>query len=140
MVTPLGIRRAFGNVLNMGRLVIVAEDEAMLRLIVVQNLEDCGFDVLACANGLEALNQAKMHPECRLLVSDVRMPVMDGYDLASKVLSLEPHPPIMLLTGYSDPLPEDLRNRITLLHKPIAMEELCDRARSLCGDPDLRPH
>ena len=124
----------------MGALVIVAEDEAMLRFVVVQNLEDCGFSVLACANGLDALDQAKIHPECRLLISDVRMPVMNGFDLAGEVLSLDPHPPVMLLTGFSDPLPEDLSNRITLLKKPISMDELCERARSLCGDAELRSH
>ena len=121
-------------------LVIVAEDEAMLRLIVVQNLEDCGFDVLSAANGQEALDQAKVHPECRLLVSDVRMPVMDGYELASEVLTLDPHPPIMFLTGYADPLPQNLENKVTYLKQPISMEELCERAKAMCHTPELRAH
>jgi CheY-like chemotaxis protein len=98
-------------------------------------LEECGFDVLSASNGREALDQTKMHPECRLLVSDIRMPVMDGYRLASEVLTLDPHPPIMFLTGYADPLPAHLQNKVTFLKKPISMEELCERARPICDTP-----
>jgi len=112
----------------------------MLRLVLAQSLEECGFTVLAAANGLEALDQAKMHPECQLLVSDVRMPVMDGYQLAAEVLALDPHPAIMLITGYAGPLPDTLRNRVTVLSKPINIDELCDRARTLCGDPGIGSH
>lgn len=85
-------------------LAIVAEDEAMLRLVVEQNLEECGFTVVAVADGADGLRQAKLHPECQLLVTEVRMPIMDGYALASEVLALHPHLPIMILTGYADPL------------------------------------
>ena len=116
-------------------LIIVAEDEAMLRIIVAQNLEECGFEVLEAADGLAAWNFAQNHPDCRLVMSDVRMPNVDGYTLAQNLLKLEPHPPILLLTDYADPMPPALKERVTLLRKPVTMEELCARAKSLCGEP-----
>jgi CheY-like chemotaxis protein len=121
-------------------LVIVAEDEAMLRIVVVQNLEDCGFTVLEASDGLQALEHAKAHSGCSLLISDVRMPNMDGYSLAENVLQLDPRPTVLLLTGYADPLPPSLRMRVTLLKKPVSMEELCERAKTLCGQLNKTRH
>jgi CheY-like chemotaxis protein len=118
-------------------LVIVAEDEALLRLVLVLNLEDCGFEVIEAEDGLEAFEHATNQPDCCLVVSDIRMPNMNGYALAKKLLSLKRHPPILLLTAYSDPPPQALKHRVTVLQKPIGMDELCDRAISLCGVPKL---
>lgn len=120
-------------------LVIVAEDEPIIRLIVVMGLEECGFRVLEAADGYAAWDYLK-EVECSLLVSDIRMPGMDGYALAENVLALEKHPPILLLTGYSDPIPPSLKNRITLLQKPVPVEELCERAKSLCRNPEPTKH
>ena len=121
-------------------LIIVAEDEGVLRLVVTIGLEDCGFQVLEAVDGQAAWELLRARPDCRLIVSDVRMPRMDGYVLAHRVLSLEVHPPILLLTGYADPLPEYLKNRITLLPKPVPLEVLCERAKSICGNPNSTPH
>ena len=121
-------------------IVIVAEDEAMLRILIVQNMRECGFAVLEARDGLEALDHAKIHSECRLLISDVRMPHLDGYGLADSVLQLLPHPAILLLTGYADPVPSSLQERVTLLKKPVSMEELCERAKAICGNPTPTRH
>ena len=64
----------------MGR-ILVAEDEIMLRIIAVEMLEDAGFTVFQAADGEEALAMLKANPDIDLLVSDVKMPRMDGYAL-----------------------------------------------------------
>ncbi len=114
-------------------MVIVADDELMLRLVIAQNLEDCGFRVHEAADGLAAWQCAQDELDCCLVISDVRMPLMDGYTLAEKLLSLEFHPPVLLMTGYAAAMPHALRERVTLLHKPVAMDVLCDHAKRLCG-------
>lgn len=116
-------------------LVIVAEDEAILRLVIAQTFEECGFSVLSASDGMEALHFLRDHPECCLLVSDIRMPNMNGYDLARNALNFQTHPTILLLTGFADPIPKSLKNRVTLLHKPMAVDELCARAIAICGQP-----
>jgi len=57
--------------------ILLAEDEAVLRLICVETLEDCGFRVFAASDGVDALELLMSHSEVALLISDIRMPRME---------------------------------------------------------------
>jgi CheY-like chemotaxis protein len=108
--------------------ILIAEDEAMLRAIAVEMLEDAGFSVLQAGDGEEALAILKSHPSIQVLVSDIKMPRMDGYALAEAGLKLRPELKILLMTGYAqEPPPDLLRAReIHTLHKPFNLERLCE--------------
>ena len=81
--------------------ILLAEDEAMLRVIAVEMLEDAGFTVFQAADGEEALTLLKQNPGIALLVSDIKMPRMDGYSLAQEGLSVRPDLKVLLMTGYA---------------------------------------
>jgi CheY-like chemotaxis protein len=112
---------------------LLAEDDAMLRLLAVEMLEEAGFEVFEAADGLEGLELLKSHPEISLLVSDIKMPRMDGYALAEAGLALKPDLKILLMTGYAqDPPPALLRQtEVQVLHKPFNLERLCALAAEL---------
>lgn len=113
--------------------VLVAEDEAMLRLIAVEMLEDAGFRVFEAADGVEALDLLKANPDINLLVSDVKMPRMDGYALAEAGYALRPGLKVVLMTGYAQEPPPDIvrASGIRTLHKPFDLEELTDLVRQM---------
>jgi CheY-like chemotaxis protein len=113
--------------------ILVAEDEAMLRTIAVEMLEEAGFRVFEAADGVEALELLKANPQIGLLVSDVKMPRMDGYALAAAGYALRPELKVLLMTGYSqEPPPQLLRDHsIQVLHKPFNLEKLCVLAAEL---------
>jgi DNA-binding NtrC family response regulator len=108
--------------------VLLAEDETMLRVIAVEMLEDAGFSVFQAGDGEEALNLLRRNPGIEVLVSDIKMPRMDGYALAEAGLSIRPELKILLMTGYAqEPPPALLRAReIRTLHKPFNLERLCE--------------
>jgi CheY-like chemotaxis protein len=108
--------------------VLVAEDEAMLRAIAVEMLEDAGYSVFQAGDGQEALALLQKNPGIAVLVSDIKMPRMNGYDLAEAGLQLRPELKILLMTGYAEePPPGLLRAReIHTLHKPFNLERLCE--------------
>jgi CheY-like chemotaxis protein len=111
--------------------ILVAEDEVMLRMIAVEMLQDSGFDVFEAGDGVEGLELLKAHPEISLLVSDIKMPRMDGYALAEAGLALKPELKILLMTGYAqEPPPGPLRH-VQILHKPFNLERLCAVAAEL---------
>jgi len=118
---------------QMRPVILLAEDEAMLRAIAVEMLEDAGFQVFEAADGLEALELLKSNPEITLLVSDIKMPRMDGYTLAEQGLTLKPDLKILLMSGYAqDPPPHLAKAReILILRKPFNLERLCALAAEM---------
>jgi len=113
--------------------ILVVEDEAMLRLITVEVLQDAGFEVFEAADGAEALDVLKANPAIELLVSDIKMPRMDGYALVEAGLAFRPELKVLLMTGYSqEPPPAIQRIRdIQILRKPFNLERLCALAAQM---------
>jgi CheY-like chemotaxis protein len=113
--------------------ILLAEDEAMLRMIAVEMLEDAGFKVFEAADGVEALELLTANPEILLLVSDIKMPRMDGYALVEAGLKFKPSLKVLLMTGYSnDPPPHLVKAaEIQILHKPFNLERLCALAAEM---------
>jgi len=112
---------------------LLAEDEAMLRLLAMEMLEEAGFQVLEAADGVEGLELLRSHPEISLLVSDIKMPRMDCYALAEAGLALKPDLKILLMTGYAQSPPPALLKQVDvqILHKPFNLERLCALAAEL---------
>ncbi|MEY4000704.1 MAG: hypothetical protein RLZZ626_1059 [Actinomycetota bacterium] len=81
------------------RRVVVAEDESLIRMDVVETLRELGFEVVAdVADGEQAVAAAIEHkPD--LVVMDIKMPVMDGITAAEKISALKI--PVVLLTAFS---------------------------------------
>lgn len=82
------------------RRVVVAEDEALIRLDVVEILREAGYEVVGeAADGEEAVRLAEQHrPD--LVVMDVKMPVLDGISAAERITGAR-IAPVVLLTAFS---------------------------------------
>jgi response regulator NasT len=78
--------------------ILVAEDEALIRMDLVEMLQGAGYEVVAEAtNGQEAVDLALLHkPDLAIL--DVKMPVLDGISAAEKIIELAP---VLMLTAFS---------------------------------------
>jgi response regulator NasT len=78
--------------------ILVAEDEALIRMDLVEMLIEAGYEVVAQAtNGVEAIELAQAHkPDLAIL--DVAMPVLDGISAAEKIISFAP---VLMLTAFS---------------------------------------
>lgn len=88
--------------------ILVAEDESLIRLDIVETLKEAGYDVVADAgDGEEALALATEH-EPELAVLDVKMPKLDGISVAQKLQDM--NIPVVMLTSFSD---TDLVQRAT---------------------------
>jgi CheY-like chemotaxis protein len=101
-----------------------------MRECVAGILEVFGFDVVAARSGREALDQLKHRPDLRLLFTDVRMPGMDGFELAKKASRLRPDIAIAFTTGFSATAPEP---EYKLLRKPYRAHELLAFIRDVLG-------
>jgi len=106
--------------------ILIAEDEALLRLVAVEALRDAGYDVLEAGDGTEGLAVLNTAEHIDLLVTDIKMPGLNGYQLAEAGLRLRPQMKVVLMTGYSDEqVPEAIRcATIKIFHKPFNFDDL----------------
>jgi DNA-binding response OmpR family regulator len=83
--------------------ILFIEDELDLGKVVKQYLEISEFDVDWQLNGKAALEQFKQHKsEYQILLIDVSMPEMDGFEFAEKVINMEPNIPFLFLTARNE--------------------------------------
>ena len=83
--------------------ILLAEDEEALRAFVLRALMQDGHEVVATADGGEALDAlTREQGKFDLLLTDIRMPVMDGIALALAAARDWPELTILLMTGYAD--------------------------------------
>jgi CheY-like chemotaxis protein len=82
--------------------ILVAEDEGPLRGFLCRALVEDDHDVLVAGDGAEALNLLSADGRFDLLLTDIKMPVMDGIALALAAARDDPDLTILLMTGYAD--------------------------------------
>ena len=104
--------------------ILVAEDETIIRLDLVEMLTEAGYEVIAQAeNGAVAVEHAKIHkPDLAIL--DVKMPEMDGITAAEQIISIAP---VLMLTAFSQrELVERARDAGVMAYvvKPFSINDL----------------
>ena len=108
--------------------ILLTEDDDSVRAFVSRALELDGHSVETACDGLEAMERLEESDGgYDLLVSDVKMPLMDGIALAHKAAGQWPGLPILLMTGYADQREraEDLSKVIRdVLTKPFTLQEI----------------
>ncbi|HKC32174.1 MAG TPA: response regulator [Xanthobacteraceae bacterium] len=83
--------------------ILIAEDEEALRSLVARALSLDGHEIMTACDGAEALDVlTREQGAFQLLLTDIRMPVMDGIALALAVARDHPRLGILLMTGYAD--------------------------------------
>jgi PAS domain S-box-containing protein len=106
--------------------VLVADDEDALRELLVEALQEAGYQVLGAANGREALECLRTN-EIDLILLDIAMPRMDGITCLNQIRRTHPTLPVIACTGFAAP---DQQQRLEALHisgylsKPYRLEEV----------------
>ena len=112
--------------------ILVVEDEALLRIVVVEILQEAGYAVLQAPDGASGCEIMKTGTPIDLLISDIKMPGMSGYDVARAGREMKPALRILLMTGYAqEPLPDNMRGYgIEVIHKPFDFDEFVRRVQT----------
>ena len=126
--------------------ILFVDDDRALRNAGKQTLELAGYHVTPCESGEQALRQITR--DCGLLVTDVRMPGMDGFALMEKALKIDPDLPVVMITGHGDvsmAVRAIRQGAYDFIEKPFPSELLVDcahraieRRRLVLENRDLR--
>jgi CheY-like chemotaxis protein len=110
--------------------ILLVDDEELVRSMLRSTLASAGYQVLDAENGHEALHISRTHSgPIHLLLTDVHMPSMDGLSLAKTVAEERPAIRILFMTGYASVhIPPALVPR--LIPKPFSTADLLARIES----------
>lgn len=111
--------------------ILVVDDEPAVLKVTARLVTFLGYEAVAHTDPLEALTAFSRNPsQFAAALLDVMTPGLSGPDLAKRLRELAPRLPVLLATGFSDLLPDDLdagARADAVLHKPVPLDEL-DRA------------
>ena len=112
-------------------LVLVVDDEAFIRIMLVDLLEDAGMDVVEAGTADEALQVLEQAPGVRVVLTDVEMPGrLNGIDLACVARERWPHIDLLVMSGRTFPTAEELPNGVEFWRKPYSTDRLISRVRA----------
>ena len=128
------------SMLSGSETILLAEDDNAVRSFVRLNLEQHGYQVLACSNGREAIERARQHPGAiDLLLTDAVMPEMGGGELVAQFAASHPDVPVLFMSAYLDqvwPGPVAGGNHLS---KPFSPAMLLNRVREVLDHLQAHP-
>ena len=111
---------------------LIVDDEAVIRDGLKRVLEGESFVVETCSSGFSAI-EAMQKRDFDLIITDLKMPGMSGIEVLKSVRTLQPHIPVILITGYAsiDTAVEAMKNGAAdYLSKPFAPDLLLEKVRN----------
>jgi CheY-like chemotaxis protein len=119
--------------------VLIADDDLEMRRLLAQTLRDASIDVIEASDGVAALtmlldNEMEPSSDIDLVVTDVRMPGLNGLSLLEGLRALNWHKPIVLISAFAD---DDLRAEAqkfgasAVLAKPFGLDEFMQTVQTL---------
>jgi PAS domain S-box-containing protein len=121
--------------LSNGELVLVVEDEKVVRHVVVEVLNQLGYAVLEADDADAALAAIESRGNLHMLISDIGLPGMNGRQLADLLRERQPDLKVLLMTGYAADasLTTGFPVGMELITKPFTVNALADRLRRMLG-------
>ena len=116
--------------------ILVVEDEPLLREMAWEFLQDCGFEVTAAESGEKALELYRNGERFEVVVTDVSLPGMSGYELMSSLSAFAEEQKIILVSGDSEEMKDKAAQKegqVDFLQKPFSLKDLQQRVRDLLG-------
>jgi CheY-like chemotaxis protein len=106
--------------------ILVVEDDAIVRMLIVDVLEELEFKVLEADGSEQALAILQDSSQViDLMMTDVGLPIMDGRELANEARGLRPALPILFASGYAENI--DVPESMHLIGKPFSIDQLREK-------------
>lgn len=124
----------FLNHFAVPQIVLVVEDEFLLRMLAVNMVEDAGYTSLEAVDADEAFALLQSRSDIALLFTDIQMPgSMDGLQLAHEVYKRWPPIKIILVSGQLRPLTSEIPLESRFFGKPLVSSEMVMEMQNLVG-------
>ena len=119
-----------------GKLVLIVDDERVMRDITASTLRKSGYQILTASDGTEGFALFTQHKhDISVVVTDLSMPYMDGSKMIRALFQIDPKVKVIAASGMNEEfkLPEILKRKIPFLKKPFAIEKLLETLHEVLG-------
>jgi CheY-like chemotaxis protein len=114
-----------GQLLKSKTVVLVVEDDILIRMNAADTVRDFGFEVVEAADADEAIKVLEDNPDISVVFTDIQMPgSMDGLRLAAVIRNRWPPVALLVTSGQISPHGGDLPAGVSFLHKPYRPHQL----------------
>ena len=119
-------------------MILLVDDEENYRELIARVLTKAGYEVLQAADGMGALSLLE-RSNVDLVISDILMPVLNGYALVARLREKWPDMPVILTTGFLSPdaAKSMMKGSVDFIPKPINAETLLDMVRRRVAPAEL---
>ena len=128
-----------GSRAEVGETVLVVDDEPVVRMLIVEVLQDLGYSAIEAVDGVSGLRQIERHNRFDLLVTDVGLPGgMNGRQLADAARLRHPGLKVLFITGFAETVAAGkgvLDEGMQVMTKPFTMDALATRIRQMIDLP-----
>ena len=115
--------------------ILVVDDDAGIRELLRLKLENSGFDVDLRSSGEKCLAYLDEEPPPDLVLLDVKMPKVSGFEVLERMRTdLDAEPPVVLLTRAELPEDDDMAGATDYLRKPFRVQEVIERVERIVAD------
>ncbi|MBD9462428.1 response regulator [Pseudomonas sp. Pdm06] len=110
--------------------ILVVEDDDIVRMLIVDVLEELEYQVLEADGCEQALKFLRDHQQdIALMMTDVGLPVMDGRELAKQARLERPQLPVLFASGYAESI--DVPEGMSVIGKPFSIDQLRDKVKRI---------
>ena len=119
-------------------MILLVDDEENYRELIARVLTKAGYEVLQAADGMGALSLLE-RSNVDVVISDILMPVLNGYALVARLREKWPDMPVILTTGFLSPdaAKSMMKGSVDFIPKPINAETLLDMVRGRVAPVEL---
>jgi len=127
---------------NLQKTIWVIDDDQSMRWVLTKTLANNGYQVTAFESGSVALasfKRAAVEERPNLMITDVRMPGINGFELLKQVKNISPHTPIIVMTAYTDldtTKQAFHEGAFEYLPKPFDIDDAIDLVARACAQAD----
>jgi len=110
--------------------ILVVEDDSIVRMLIVDVLEELEYQVLEADGCDQALAFLRDDAQpIALMMTDVGLPVMDGRELAKQARTVRPGLPVLFASGYAESI--DVPEGMNVIGKPFSIDQLRDKVKRI---------
>ena len=117
------------SAITLNKTILIAEDDDNNYRLLCEILKSPGYKIIRAKNGIEALEIVKSAPEIDLILMDIKMPVLDGFEATRKIKDTHPDIPLIALTSYTSESDKKIASNIgfaDFISKPYSRKILID--------------